>query len=330
MNVQFGSAINTPHSTGAQGSDARASVAVPADAENRSTTSFTPVQEPQEQSRSKQEDAQQGVDSRQANNQQRVDRQNERKEVGQQRNRQQEQRQELDKQQQERIENNRDDQAQVERQTQARRTEEAAQQRQLQAELQQIQKLAERDREVIAHEQAHNSVGGQYAKAMSLTYERGPDGQNYAVAGEVSIDTGKIANDPQANLDKAQTIRRAALAPANPSSQDRKVAAQAIQMSMEAQANIQRIQREEVAMESADNDKQQDSDQGKRQSEAERLDAKQKTQSDELEEQSTAQSAVADLQQVNERMARIQAQLVAISQLDEKAKASSNLLDVVT
>lgn len=320
MNVQFGSAINTPHSTGAQGSDARASVAVPADAENRSTTSFTPVQEPQEQSRSKQEDAQQGVDSRQANNQQRVDRQNERKALQQQQ----------EKQQQERIENNRDDQAQVERQTQARRTEEAAQQRQLQAELQQIQKLAERDREVIAHEQAHNSVGGQYAKAMSLTYERGPDGQNYAVAGEVSIDTGKIANDPQANLDKAQTIRRAALAPANPSSQDRKVAAQAIQMSMEAQANIQRIQREEVAMESADNDKQQDSEQGKRQSEAERLDAKQKTQSDELEEQSTAQSAVADLQQVNERMARIQAQLVAISQLDEKAKASSNLLDVVT
>jgi len=320
VNVQFGSAINTPHSTGAQGSDARASVAVPAGAENRSTTSFTPAQEPQEQSRSKQEDAQQGVESRQANNQQRVDRQNERKALQQQQ----------EKQQQERVEDKRDDQTQVERQAQARRDEDAAQQRQLAAELQQIQKLAERDREVKAHEQAHSSVGGQYAGAMSLTYELGPDGQNYAVAGEVSIDTSKIANDPQANLDKAQTIRRAALAPADPSSQDRKVAAQAIQMSVEAQADIQRLQREEAVMESADNEKQQSRDQSEDVTQAERLDTQQKTQSDEKEEQSAAQSAVADLQQINERMARIQAQLVAISQFDEKVKASAQLLDVAT
>jgi hypothetical protein len=56
--------------------------------------------------------------------------------------------------------------------------------------------LARRDREVRAHEQAHAAVGGSYAGAPSYTYSRGPDGQRYAVGGEVSIDTGALSNDP--------------------------------------------------------------------------------------------------------------------------------------
>ncbi len=101
-----------------------------------------------------------------------------------------------------------------------------------------IEQLAARDREVKAHEQAHKAVGGQYAGAMSFTYQRGPDGVNYAVGGEVQIDTGKVPGDPQATLDKAQQVRRAALAPAEPSSQDRRVAALASQMILEAQSEI--------------------------------------------------------------------------------------------
>ena len=50
-----------------------------------------------------------------------------------------------------------------------------------------IRELAARDREVRAHEQAHAAVGGQYAGSPSFTFERGPDGVNYAVGGEVPI-----------------------------------------------------------------------------------------------------------------------------------------------
>ncbi|MCI6299360.1 MAG: hypothetical protein MR582_06955, partial [Campylobacter sp.] len=69
------------------------------------------------------------------------------------------------------------------------------------------------------------------------TYERGPDNKMYAVAGEVGISTSQ-GNTPQESLNKAQTIRRAALAPADPSPQDLKVAAQAASMEMNARAEI--------------------------------------------------------------------------------------------
>jgi hypothetical protein len=48
-----------------------------------------------------------------------------------------------------------------------------------------------------------------------------PDGCDYALGGEVAIDTSAIAGDPEATLRKMEQIRRAALAPANPSGQDR-------------------------------------------------------------------------------------------------------------
>jgi len=105
-------------------------------------------------------------------------------------------------------------------------------------ELKQITDLKQRDTEVIAHEQAHAGVGGKYAGSPSYSYERGPDGVKYAVAGEVSIDTATIPNDPHATLIKAQQIKRAALAPAEPSSQDRSVAMRAEQMATQARQEI--------------------------------------------------------------------------------------------
>lgn len=101
-----------------------------------------------------------------------------------------------------------------------------------------VQALAQRDREVRQHEMAHKVVGGPYTGAISYTYERGPDGQLYAVGGEVSIDTSPVPGDPEASLQKAETIARAALAPADPSPQDLKVAAQARSMAAEARAEI--------------------------------------------------------------------------------------------
>ncbi len=108
-----------------------------------------------------------------------------------------------------------------------------------------IQKLATLDREVRNHEQAHAAVGGRYAGAPSYEYQRGPDGVYYAVAGEVSINTSPVNGNPQLTIDKAQIIRRAALAPAEPSSQDRLVAAKATQMERQARVELQVLQRQE-------------------------------------------------------------------------------------
>lgn len=101
-----------------------------------------------------------------------------------------------------------------------------------------IAELAARDREVRAHEAAHAAVGGQYAGAPSLTYEKGPDGRSYATGGEVRISVSKVSGDPQATLEKAQIVRAAALAPAQPSAQDMRVAAKAAAMETEALAEI--------------------------------------------------------------------------------------------
>lgn len=113
---------------------------------------------------------------------------------------------------------------------------------QLKAEREQIQALAARDREVRAHEQAHAAVAGQHARGTSYTYQRGPDGVSYAIGGEVQIDTSPIPGDPEATLRKAQQLRRAANAPAEPSSQDARVAAQAAQMEQQARIELREQQ----------------------------------------------------------------------------------------
>ena len=95
-------------------------------------------------------------------------------------------------------------------------------------EIQELSKLKQRDREVRSHEQAHINAGGQYVRSGArFDYQKGPDGKNYAVGGEVSIDTSKIPGDPEATAKKMQRIRSAAMAPASPSSQDRIVASKA-------------------------------------------------------------------------------------------------------
>lgn len=98
-----------------------------------------------------------------------------------------------------------------------------------------VKELTARDREVRAHEAAHLAAAGPYARGgASYDYQRGPDGKNYAVGGEVSIDTSEVAGDPQASLRKAEAIHAAATAPADPSSQDRQVAVAAAQMAARA------------------------------------------------------------------------------------------------
>lgn len=104
--------------------------------------------------------------------------------------------------------------------------------------LKELTDLKARDREVRAHEAAHQAVGGQYAGAISYVYERGPDGAQYAVGGEVSIDTSPVEGDPEATIEKMRVVRAAALAPAEPSPQDRAVAAEAMQLMLQAQSEL--------------------------------------------------------------------------------------------
>jgi hypothetical protein len=105
--------------------------------------------------------------------------------------------------------------------------------------LQQLRQLKSRDLVVRAHEAAHlAAASGIVVGGTSYSYQRGPDGVQYAIGGEVSIDTSKVAGDPNATLQKAQQIQAAALAPTQPSSQDRIVAARAAKMAIEAKAEI--------------------------------------------------------------------------------------------
>lgn len=113
----------------------------------------------------------------------------------------------------------------------------------------QVQELQATDANVRAHEAAHKAAGGNLAGSASYTYERGPDNKMYAVAGEVSIAIGG-GNSPEEKLSRAQQVRRAALAPSDPSPQDLKVAAQAISMEMDARAELAQKSQEENAKKS--------------------------------------------------------------------------------
>lgn len=100
----------------------------------------------------------------------------------------------------------------------------------------QVSRLQARDREVRQHEAAHLAAsGGLATSGASFTYQKGADGVNYAIGGEVSINTS-AGRTPQETIQRAQTIKAAALAPADPSGADRAIAGAAAQM--EAQARL--------------------------------------------------------------------------------------------
>ncbi len=101
-----------------------------------------------------------------------------------------------------------------------------------------LRELRRRDREVKAHEMAHLMAAGPYAlSGAQYKTVKGPDGRLYAVAGEVKIDTSP-ERDPEKTLEKARIIKKAALAPRDPSPQDRLVALKAAQMEAQALAEL--------------------------------------------------------------------------------------------
>ena len=105
-----------------------------------------------------------------------------------------------------------------------------------------VAELKARDAEVRDHEEAHARVGGQYAGQPSYTYQTGPDGRRYAIGGEVPIDVAPVPGDPGATIAKMQVVKLAALAPAEPSSADRRIAALADAQAREARVELNAIE----------------------------------------------------------------------------------------
>lgn len=122
------------------------------------------------------------------------------------------------------------------------------------SEQKELQKLKRRDHEVRAHEMAHQSAGGEYAGSASYTYTTGPDDKRYAVGGSVDIDTG-AEESPEKTIKKASQVKRAAMAPAQPSAADLKIAAKAARMKMQAQAELR--QKEDSSTEQSENNPEQ-------------------------------------------------------------------------
>lgn len=104
-----------------------------------------------------------------------------------------------------------------------------------------LDKLKARDAEVRAHEAAHASAAGSHGGAASYDYEQGPDGKRYAVGGEVHVQL-QSGRTPDETIANAQQVRAAALAPAQPSSQDHAVASQAA--AMEAKARSEKAEKD--------------------------------------------------------------------------------------
>lgn len=104
---------------------------------------------------------------------------------------------------------------------------------------QQVEELKNRDSKVRAHEAAHVAAGGQYVRGgATYSYQNGPDGKRYAVGGEVSIDVSPVAGDPAATIAKMETVKRAALAPGDPSGADQAVAAEATSAELKAEQEL--------------------------------------------------------------------------------------------
>jgi len=128
--------------------------------------------------------------------------------------------------------------------TDAGSTEQPGRQQSLTAELtaveeKMVRQLRERDREVKNHEMAHLASAGQYARGgPTYSYQQGPDGRRYAVGGEVPIDVSQ-EKTPEQTLQKMRAVKRAALAPAEPSAADRSIAAAATALESQARQELQ-------------------------------------------------------------------------------------------
>ena len=95
------------------------------------------------------------------------------------------------------------------------------------AERAEVRRLEAIDQQVRQHEAAHKAAGLGVTGPATFTYVTGPDGRQYAVGGEVTINANVGSGSPEQAIRDLEMVKAAALAPADPSPQDRAVAAAA-------------------------------------------------------------------------------------------------------
>ncbi|HWR40776.1 MAG TPA: putative metalloprotease CJM1_0395 family protein [Patescibacteria group bacterium] len=96
------------------------------------------------------------------------------------------------------------------------------------------------DSSIRMHEAAHQLAGGGYAGGVSYLYRLGPDSREYVSGGKVAL-VVPMGTTPEETIRNMRRVKQAALAPADPSSQDLRVALQAaaVMSRMEDQIRIQ-------------------------------------------------------------------------------------------
>ena len=92
---------------------------------------------------------------------------------------------------------------------------------------------------VKGHENSHMKALGPYASGIPV-YDTiaGPDGKSYAGGGHIKVDLSPIPGNPEATLQKANTILFASMAPGSPSGADNNVAAEALLLAAQAKNEI--------------------------------------------------------------------------------------------
>ena len=101
-----------------------------------------------------------------------------------------------------------------------------------------IDELKSRDKEVRTHEAAH-TANPELIKIGSaqFDYTIGPDGKAYATGGKVTLSTGN-SRTPEEALSKAEALKKASMAPGDPSPQDLQALNSAVAMEFEARNQI--------------------------------------------------------------------------------------------
>lgn len=96
------------------------------------------------------------------------------------------------------------------------------------AEEAELRELKRVDNAVRAHERQHFFAAGAYAMGgPQFHYKTGPDGKRYAYIGHVDMEMSVDFSDPEKALRKAEIIKKAAMAPLDPSPADMAIAAMA-------------------------------------------------------------------------------------------------------
>ena len=100
-----------------------------------------------------------------------------------------------------------------------------------------VARLKQTEQNIRSHEAAHMAAGGAFAGGVSYVYAKGPDGKMYITGGEVPIQAPE-GKTPEETVKNMEIVKRAALAPPDPSAQDLAVAAAAMQIESRARAAI--------------------------------------------------------------------------------------------